>query len=530
METFDYVVVGSGCAGAMAAQTLVEQGAKVTMFDVGITPETNPQIPNKDFITLRKTDKSQYRYFIGDKASGVGWGDVGKGEQITPPRKYIMDSVDKFIPVNSSSFSPLESLGYGGLGIGWGLQCWTYSEADLLQAGLNPDDTKRAYEVVSKRVGISATKDDAAQYTLGNLTTYQKSPRLDRNHRQIMNKYNTHKRKFHKKGLRMGRTPLALITEDFNGRKKYAYHDMDYYSDNGRSAWRPWVTIDELKKQPNFDYINSCLVLSFNEKKAYVEIHCLNTKTGAKVTFRCRKLVLAASALGSARIAARSLADANVRLPLLCNPYNYMVGLQPKFFGKPAEPGKLGFGQLSLFLDEDHKDSQASVASTYSYQSLMLFRLIRHTPFNFHDARILLQYLSSGMVIMGVHHPDEASRSKYISLDEDKLNITYNLSDAEKQLHKSRERKLVKAMRELGVYTIKKTNPGYGASVHYAGTLPFSNQIKPLTLSAKGRLHGTKNVYVADSSGFKFLPAKGLTFTLMANAHLVAESVLNNEQ
>jgi hypothetical protein len=35
-------------------------------------------------------------------------------------------------------------------------------------------------------------------------------------------------------------------------------------------------------------------------------------------------------------------------------------------------------------------------------------------------------------------------------------------------------------------------------------------------------LGGTKNVFVADGSGFKYLPAKGLTLTLMANAHLVA--------
>ncbi len=44
------------------------------------------------------------------------------------------------------------------------------------------------------------------------------------------------------------------------------------------------------------------------------------------------------------------------------------------------------------------------------------------------------------------------------------------------------------------------------------------------TLAPDGRLHGTANVWVADGSGFRFLPAKGVTLTLMANAHRVAEA------
>jgi hypothetical protein len=32
-------------------------------------------------------------------------------------------------------------------------------------------------------------------------------------------------------------------------------------------------------------------------------------------------------------------------------------------------------------------------------------------------------------------------------------------------------------------------------------------------------------VFVADGSGFRYLPANGHTFTLMANAHVVAQAV-----
>jgi choline dehydrogenase-like flavoprotein len=68
--------------------------------------------------------------------------------------------------------------------------------------------------------------------------------------------------------------------------------------------------------------------------------------------------------------------------------------------------------------------------------------------------------------------------------------------------------------------------PGHGSSIHYAGTLPFSDMEKPYTLSPDGRVWGTNKIFVADGSGFAYLPAKGLTLSLMANAHRVAAGVL----
>ena len=83
-------------------------------------------------------------------------------------------------------------------------------------------------------------------------------------------------------------------------------------------------------------------------------------------------------------------------------------------------------------------------------------------------------------------------------------------------------------MSSLGCFAIKRVDPGIGASIHYAGTLPFNKEEELLTLSYNGRLNGTKNVFVADGSGFSYLPAKGLTLSLMANAHSVAKNVLKN--
>lgn len=533
-QVFDYLVIGSGCSAAMVAQTLVQAGKEVTMLDVGArNPNYDKQVPNKDFVTLRQTDANQYRYLIGDKGSGLVWGDIGKGAQITPPRKHMVQFVDKYLPIASKDFSPVESLGYGGLGISWGLQCWEYSDADLHAAGMDVDRMRGAYEVVAQRIGISGARDDAAQYTLANLRTLQPSPHMDRNHQLIFDKYQVHKNHLNKQGFYLGRTPLALLSKNLHGRKKYAYRSMDFYDDNGHSAWRPWMTVDELRKHDNFTYVGGYLVTHFRERRSATEVHCLNVQDNTSAVFSCRRLVLATGALGSARIALRSFEDKTTRLPLLCNPYTYIPCLQPSLMGKGVESEKMGFAQLSLFLDPGKHDFDVSIASLYSYQSLMLFRIIRQAPLNFRDARLLMRYFVSGLEIMGVHHPDEPSDAKYLKLVKSKssptgdmLRAQYKVSAKDQARFNARERKFMAAMRRMGTFALKRMNPGYGSSIHYAGTLPWSNQDKLFTLDHSSRLHGTRSVYVADSSGFTYLPARGLTFSLLANAHLTAENIL----
>jgi choline dehydrogenase-like flavoprotein len=59
--------------------------------------------------------------------------------------------------------------------------------------------------------------------------------------------------------------------------------------------------------------------------------------------------------------------------------------------------------------------------------------------------------------------------------------------------------------------------------VHYSGTLPMSAASRPLTTTPEGRSRDFDNLWILDGSTLPFLPAKNLTFTLMALATRVAE-------
>jgi choline dehydrogenase-like flavoprotein len=61
-----------------------------------------------------------------------------------------------------------------------------------------------------------------------------------------------------------------------------------------------------------------------------------------------------------------------------------------------------------------------------------------------------------------------------------------------------------------------------GSSVHYSGTLPMSATPRAWAVSPACRSYDFENLFVVDGAVMPFLPAKNLTFTLMANAVRVA--------
>ena len=536
----DFVVVGSGCTGAMAAATLIEGGggARVLMLDAGERDDRYAGVlPSGDFVSVRTTDREQYRYFLGEDFEGVPWGKVGTGAQLTPPRRHLVRKVPELLPLESDSFFPLESLAYGGLGAGWGLGCCAYSDAELRAAGLPPEAMRAAYQWAADRIGISGERDDASPYTIAQLERVLPPIELDATAGRLYASYLRRRHRVHAAGFRMGRTALALLTRAVGERGAYAYRDMDFYDDRGQSAYRPWMTADELRKRENFLYRNNVLVTRFEEVPDAVRVHGIDTAAGEAVSHVCRRLVLAPGVLGSARIVMRSF-DRKPELPILCNPYCYLACIQPALLGAPARGRQVGFSQLSLFHDPTGSNFDVAMASIYSYRSLMLFRIVREAPIALSDAYPIMRYLAPALTLVGIHHPDERGGRRSLRLEPcaasptaDVLRADFSLSeDAERKL-RDRERRFTGVMRSLGAYRIRRVDPGHGSSIHYAGTLPFDSGDsgdKPFTLRPGGRLSGSARVYVADGSGFRYLPAKGVTLSLMANARLTALSALRD--
>ena len=535
-EDFDFLVVGSGPSGAMAAQTLVEAGARVAMVDAGITGRDYESfLPPGDFESIRKTSAHQHRYFLGDEFESIPWGDIKVGAQLTPARKHLVAETARLIPFVSDTFSPMESLAYGGLGSGWGLGCYVYSDAELRKAGLDVPLLRRSYQVVSDRIGISAGEDDVREQAAGSLERLLPPLRMDNSIRILNDRYLRHRQSLNRRGITWGSSSMAFLSQERAGRHATRYEDMDFYTDRDRAAYRSWFTVEGLKQKTNFTYLPGYLAVSFSEEGGTVLLDVRHIQTGEAQSFRARKLLLAASALGTARIVMRS--QGIQRLPLLCNPYTYMPCVNLHMLGKPLERFKTSMAQAFMIYDPDGRQEDLVSLAFFTYRSLLLYKLVKEAPLDFADGLKLMQFLQSAFVVAGIHHPDTGSDQKYLRLQPDKSSFTgdalfahYALSQTEKSRITKREGVVLSALRQLGCFPIKRMDPGPGSSIHYAGTVPFSTEERPGTTHPGGRLHGTRTVFIADGSGFNFLPAKGVTLTLMANAHAVALAALESSQ
>ena len=172
------------------------------------------------------------------------------------------------------------------------------------------------------------------------------------------------------------------------------------------------------------------------------------------------------------------------------------------------------------------------MVSLYTYRSLLLFKLVKEVPLGFADARVLMQRLLPAIVLVTINHPDHGSPDKRVrrvpdpaSPTGDALEVDYTLGADEARENEAGERRILAALAKLGCHALKRQKMTAGSTVHYAGTLPFGDGERRYTLAADGRLAGTRRVFVADGSPFRYLPGNGLTFTLMAWAHVVAEGL-----
>ena len=529
------MVVGSSFCGVMAAKTLLEANVKVRMLDVGISPKKEVIPDEKTFVGIRKNDGNQSDFFIGTNFEALAKLLQKSPVHLTPNRAFITDRVAEFLRWKSGEFFPTESLAQGGLGNGWGLGSFVYTDNELLATGLNPNEMKKAYQWVAKHIGICGEVAVNGTYLTGHLFELQKPIRLDFNGETLYKNAVKKQQKLAQKGFVVQRTPLAISTENDKNGKMHQEDDLDFYSVGISSAYRPQATLKELLQNPNFQYQNNQLVLDFKQIESnLIQVTAMDVITNEKKQFYTKKLLLSAGTLATARIVMRSLGIE--KLPVICNPYTYIPSLQIQHLGAPNTNYQTGLAQLSLYYDSEKTQTNIAMGSVYSYRSLLGFRLLKQFPMDTKSGIKLIKLIQPALNITGVFHPEYGSENKYIerisdssSPTNDSMKSRYILSDKEENNLQQTTKAFKKALQILGAIPLSVQQNQHGSSIHYGGTIPYNRPEFTTSLQKNGSLLGFKNVFVTDGSGFQFLPGKGLTLTLMAHSHLIAKNALQND-
>ena len=530
----DVIVVGSGASGVHAAYPLVDAGRRVIMLDVGYEDKIYESlIPDAPFSEIRRTDHGQHRHLLGDRFEGVPLGPIGTRPELTPPRQYVVDGTETLLPIVSDDFVGVSSLALGGLAAAWGAVSFPYTENELAKCSLPLQEMKRHYEIVAKRVGISGDSNDDLKPLRGELEALQPAPELDGNAEMILKRYERKRDAFHRDRVYLGNSVTAVLTRPVGDRRPTSYHDMDYWTNKGESVYRPVSTLRELRQRGNFSYCRPYLVERFVEnREGGVDVHAAVVDGGRQEVFRARRLILAAGAINTARIVLRSLNQYDVRVPFTSNPTTYISCVHYAHFGKPLKDRCHSLAQLTMIHDPTGDRECLVQGQFYSYRSMLLFRLLRGLPLPQRESLRMMRAISPHLVVIVLQHADHPSPDNYCVLRQapdrqnDSLEIGYRLSRETQECQGKREEVILRSLRRLHCWPVKVIHTRQGTGAHYASQLPISHEDKPLTTEPSGRLRGTSAVYVADGASMSYLPAKGLTFTLMANANRIGSHVL----
>jgi choline dehydrogenase-like flavoprotein len=305
------------------------------------------------------------------------------------------------------------------------------------------------------------------------------------------------------------------------------YDNFEFWREH-RGLYSPRYTLEELIRQDRVDYRSGYLVRRFVEDENGVTVLATGIAGGDNESFRARHVLLAAGAINSARIVLQSFGDHEARLALLENPAIQIPFVLPAMLGSALETDAFGLVQLNLAWDSDTYGGLCQ-ASLMEITSPLRAEFFASLPYSAPANLGLIRHLLPAMIVMQLFLPQEPRDSARMRLEVGgRLEITGGGADPDP----GKAGPLLAFMRRLGAWSFPMliARVPSGHAIHYAGTLPMRERPGRYECTPGGLLAGTARVYVGDSAGFPHLPAKNMSFGMMANAMRVAAGIATRIQ
>lgn len=514
---FDVIVVGSGPSGVFAAREL--RPLNVLMLDVGFEA-SGERLPPENVHRLR-TRENLTRLLLGDRFESLHNVDRRylSPKLKAPLMRFITEAPDGEVPLRSEGFAAVTSYAKGGLANAWGAGVFRYDDHDLAGFPVGASELAPFYDDLTRHIGVSGEADDLARF-FGSAGDLQPPLPLSRISRRLLARYWRQHAYFQRHGINLGRLRSAILTRDHNGRQAHRAHNQEFFQPNIPSVYHPGYTLDELRAANEVTYLPGRLVVRYQEQEEGIEVTARNLSTGQSEVFPARHLVLAAGALGSARIVLGSNRDHESRLPILDNLLSYVPLLDVAQVGSALDAESFSGAELCMVYEGPLAPRRIQ-ASFYGLGAPLKGDLFSELPLSVRGNLAALKYVLPALGMLQVFYPDEATEGNYLRLSpEGGLEIHY-----ERRSFGAIERHLISRFLRAGYLSAPRLcqYPEPGSSMHYAGTLPMKERpARKYDTDRYGRLNGARRVRVADGAVLPALPSKNHTFTIMANAMRIA--------
>jgi len=529
------VVVGSGASGVHFALTALRKGARVTMLDTGRAPA--PAVsPESTLNGLKETLDDPSAYFLGARFEGALLpGAAGEYYGIPPSKEYIFE-VPSGWDYRTSGFEPLFSFAQGGLAQAWTGGCYPLNDEELADFPFSYRELAPHYDEVARRIGVTGAEDDLAKFMPVHAHLLPPLD-LDRHSAALMARYAVVRERLNRTGVHVGRTRVATLSRPLGTRQACEYLGRCLWGCPRGALYTPSQTLDECRAFPDFEYVPDVVVdhFTYGESGRVRSVVAHPVGGGTPQDLAVDLLALAAGALSSTKIVLTSVlvgTGERIRLPGLMDNRQILVPfVNLGMIGQPFVADSYQYHLLGLGLESaeprDYVHGQITTLKTG-----LLHPIIQRLPFDLATSTFVMRSMHAALGIVNVNFRDTRREDNVVELVPDgtrspRLGIRYAPDvDEPRRIHEAmrRVRAALRRLRCIVPPGMAHVRP-MGASVHYAGTMPMTRTPGPFTTTELGRSRDFENLYMIDGATFPFLPAKNLTFTLMANAVRIADAV-----
>ncbi len=516
------IIVGSGAAGTAAALQLARLGLRPLMLDVGIRPREDAPRAEGNLYDWRLRHDS-FDLHIGDDFHGITdllTGESGIAKLNAPNAAFVVRDVVALNPVDAVDFDPIQSFAFGGLANAWGAGLYRFVDADLEGFPIRAMDLDPYADFLTREIGISGADDDLTPY-FGAPTGLLPPLRLSYNAAQVLARYQRRRHRLREQGIFLGRPRVGALSVPYDGRPAVDYSNTEFWQDQPY-LYTPAITLKKLIASGQLDYRPDILVREWEELPDRAVVHATVVSTGEQVRFSCKAVVLAAGAIGTAKIVLQSAHDCATALRLLENPAVQIPFVLPRHIGRALDIHCFGLTQLNLVWQPSSYGCTAQ-GSLLEITSPLRAEFYGRFPLSARANLALVREMLPAMLVMQLFFPGAIQPAARLSLlQSGRLSIRGypNVIDVRKL------GPLLSAMRSLGMWTHPSLiyKPATGHAIHYAGTLPMREAPGRYECHPDGRLAGSGRAFIADSACFSALPAKNMSFGMMCNAMRVADA------
>ncbi len=491
-------IVGSGPSGAIVAKYLVENGIKVDMIDAGFIGE------------YKEPDINFYKSIIPKKTS------LGSSHM------YVRKDNSSLNFDNNSEF--VTSHSFAGLSTVWGATLGFPGLNDLNDWPISHQELAGYMKEVMADIKISAEIDDIDDAC----GTVIKGESFELNSQVsdfILDNCRKYSDKIKSNNIYIGKSKLALNSSINNSSRCIKCGECMTGCRQG-SIFNTAEIIFSLSKFDNFNYIQNSVVKKFELHSNYSSLFHQDNLTSKMIETNYSKIIIAAGAIDTAKIVTNSNLFNVKEFEFSDSQKYYLPVFVPslKGFFRNENISKLSLAHLYIQSFTENK----KLVQCQLYQSNPLFKIIfeRYGILGSVLFKLLNPFLNFIYLAM-VYLPSDVSGKITVNFKGDNINVQakYNsASDYEfgKFVSNLFSNSLITKIIPLRIFTIKSK---IGHSQHFGSSIPMTEDESKIGVNKFGKLNGTDNIYIVDSSILPTIPATPTTTIVMANALRIAKKI-----